>query len=281
MRGQVHERAPTPLSTIPPHVAARARRMVGQPRRGLEPGIPAHGASSAGTARCSRGRRSGCGRSPAGTRSSTSASRTSATGRASSRRSSRSTRSGSGPRATCSRWATRWRRSWSRTSRCLPRSSGCTCSPATACPRSTPAAASSTWCSRRTPSRSRWPTARGRSWPLTVWMFVLSDRERDLAAVPLGFAAGLTRVTGLALVPPLALRAWRRRTVVVVAARRCARGRVLRPGGLAAARRRRSAGDGARAGPVGRAPGLPARQPRSTSSGALRRRGTSSSSPAG
>jgi hypothetical protein len=48
---------------------------------------------------------------------------------------------------------------------------------------------------------------------LVVWMFVLSDRERDLAAVPLGFAAGLTRVTGLALVAPLALRAWRRRTL--------------------------------------------------------------------
>lgn len=45
-----------------------------------------------------------------------------------------------------------------------------------------------------------------------VWMFVLSDRERDLAAAPLGYAAGLTRVTGLALVAPLALRAWRRRT---------------------------------------------------------------------
>src|SRR4029078_10487122 len=47
----------------------------------------------------------------------------------------------------------------------------------------------------------------------TVWLFVLSDRERDLAATPLAYAAGLTRVTGLALVPPLALRAWRRRTV--------------------------------------------------------------------
>jgi Mannosyltransferase (PIG-V) len=47
----------------------------------------------------------------------------------------------------------------------------------------------------------------------TVWMFVLSDREHDLAAVPLGYAAGLTRVTGLALIPPLVLRAWRRRTV--------------------------------------------------------------------
>jgi hypothetical protein len=48
---------------------------------------------------------------------------------------------------------------------------------------------------------------------LIVWMFVLSDRERDLAAVPLAYAAGLTRITGLALVAPLALRAWRRRTV--------------------------------------------------------------------
>ena len=48
---------------------------------------------------------------------------------------------------------------------------------------------------------------------LTVWMFVLSDREHDLAAVPLAFAAGLTRVTGLALVAPLVLRAWRRRTL--------------------------------------------------------------------
>ena len=48
---------------------------------------------------------------------------------------------------------------------------------------------------------------------LTVWMFVLSDREHDLAAVPLGLAASLTRVTGLALVAPLVLRAWRRRTV--------------------------------------------------------------------
>jgi hypothetical protein len=48
---------------------------------------------------------------------------------------------------------------------------------------------------------------------LTVWLFVLSDREHDLAAVPLAFAAGLTRVTGLALVAPLVLRAWRRRTL--------------------------------------------------------------------
>jgi Mannosyltransferase (PIG-V) len=48
---------------------------------------------------------------------------------------------------------------------------------------------------------------------LATWLFVLSDRRRDFAAVPLAFAAGLTRVTGLALVAPLALRAWRRRTV--------------------------------------------------------------------
>jgi Mannosyltransferase (PIG-V) len=47
---------------------------------------------------------------------------------------------------------------------------------------------------------------------LATWLFVLSDRERDLAAAPLAFAAGLTRITGLALVAPLALRAWRRRT---------------------------------------------------------------------
>ena len=48
---------------------------------------------------------------------------------------------------------------------------------------------------------------------LATWLFVLSDRRRDTAAVPLAFAAGLTRVTGLALVAPLALRAWRRRTL--------------------------------------------------------------------
>src|SRR5438067_3255297 len=47
----------------------------------------------------------------------------------------------------------------------------------------------------------------------TVWMFVLSDRDRDLWAAPLAVAAGLTRVTGLALVAPLVLRAWRRRTL--------------------------------------------------------------------
>ena len=48
---------------------------------------------------------------------------------------------------------------------------------------------------------------------LAMWLFVLSDRHRDAWAIPLAFAAGLTRVTGLALVAPLALRAWRRRTV--------------------------------------------------------------------
>ena len=52
---------------------------------------------------------------------------------------------------------------------------------------------------------------------LAAWLFVLSDRRRDMAAVPLAFAAGLTRVTGLALVAPLALRAWRRRTFGSVA----------------------------------------------------------------
>ena len=115
------------------------------------------------------------------------------------------------------------------TSRCWPRSPGCTCWPATGCPRRTPAAASSTSCSRRTRSRSRWPTARARSWRGTVWMFVLSDRERDLAAVPLGFAASLTRVTGLALVA--AARAARVAAAdgVGVAARRGARRRGSAP----------------------------------------------------
>jgi hypothetical protein len=52
---------------------------------------------------------------------------------------------------------------------------------------------------------------------LATWLFVLSDRRRDAAAIPLAFAAGLTRVTGLALVAPLALRAWRRRTLGSIA----------------------------------------------------------------
>ncbi|HYX84382.1 MAG TPA: mannosyltransferase family protein [Gaiellales bacterium] len=50
-----------------------------------------------------------------------------------------------------------------------------------------------------------------------TWLFVLSDRRRDAAAIPLALAAGLTRITGLALVPPLVLRAWRRRTVASAA----------------------------------------------------------------
>jgi Mannosyltransferase (PIG-V) len=46
-----------------------------------------------------------------------------------------------------------------------------------------------------------------------TWLFVLSDRGRDRWAIPLAFASGLTRPTGAALVLPLALRAYRRRTV--------------------------------------------------------------------
>ena len=45
------------------------------------------------------------------------------------------------------------------------------------------------------------------------WLYVLSDRGRDRWAIPLAFASGLTRPTGAALVFPLALRAYRRRTV--------------------------------------------------------------------
>jgi hypothetical protein len=52
---------------------------------------------------------------------------------------------------------------------------------------------------------------------LVAWLFVLSDRRRDGWAIPLAFAAGLTRVTGLALVPPLAVIAWRRRTPAAIA----------------------------------------------------------------
>lgn len=48
---------------------------------------------------------------------------------------------------------------------------------------------------------------------LATWLFVLSDRGRDMAALPLALAAGVTRITGLALVLPLAVRAYRRRTV--------------------------------------------------------------------
>jgi hypothetical protein len=48
---------------------------------------------------------------------------------------------------------------------------------------------------------------------LTVWMFVLSDRYRDRWAIPLAFFSGMTRITGVALVPALAIRAWRRKTI--------------------------------------------------------------------
>jgi len=48
---------------------------------------------------------------------------------------------------------------------------------------------------------------------LAAWLFVLVDRRREWWAVPLALAAGLTRVTGLALVPALLVIAWRRRTV--------------------------------------------------------------------
>jgi hypothetical protein len=45
-----------------------------------------------------------------------------------------------------------------------------------------------------------------------TWLFVLSDRGRDRWAIPLGIACGLCRPTGAALVLPLAVRAYRRRT---------------------------------------------------------------------
>ena len=47
---------------------------------------------------------------------------------------------------------------------------------------------------------------------LAVWLFVCSDRRKDWLAIPLGIAAGMARVNGLALILPLALIAWRRRT---------------------------------------------------------------------
>ncbi len=46
---------------------------------------------------------------------------------------------------------------------------------------------------------------------LAVWLFVFSDRGHDWRTALLAFAAGLTRVTGLALVLPLAYVAWKRR----------------------------------------------------------------------
>jgi len=48
---------------------------------------------------------------------------------------------------------------------------------------------------------------------LAVWLFVCSDRRRDAPAVMLGVLAGLARISGLALILPLAIVAWRRRTV--------------------------------------------------------------------
>jgi hypothetical protein len=46
-----------------------------------------------------------------------------------------------------------------------------------------------------------------------TWLFVLSDRRRDGWAAVLAFGSGLTRVTAVALIPPLVLRAYRRRTL--------------------------------------------------------------------
>ena len=46
---------------------------------------------------------------------------------------------------------------------------------------------------------------------LTVWMVVLFDAHREWSAAPLGFLAGLTRITALAIVPSLAIVALRRR----------------------------------------------------------------------
>ena len=55
---------------------------------------------------------------------------------------------------------------------------------------------------------------------LASWLFVFSDRRRHLPAAALGVLAGMTRVNGLALIAPLALVAWRRRSAAdaVVAA---------------------------------------------------------------
>jgi hypothetical protein len=48
---------------------------------------------------------------------------------------------------------------------------------------------------------------------LASWLFVFSDRRRYLPAIALGVLAGLTRVNGLALIAPLVVVAWRRRSV--------------------------------------------------------------------
>jgi hypothetical protein len=48
---------------------------------------------------------------------------------------------------------------------------------------------------------------------LASWLFVASDRRREGPAALLGLLAGLTRVNGAVLMLPLAIVAWRRRTV--------------------------------------------------------------------
>jgi hypothetical protein len=48
---------------------------------------------------------------------------------------------------------------------------------------------------------------------IVSWLFVFSDRRKHLPAALLGFLAGLTRVNGAVRVLPLAIVAWRRRTV--------------------------------------------------------------------
>jgi hypothetical protein len=48
---------------------------------------------------------------------------------------------------------------------------------------------------------------------LAVWLFICSDRRRHGSAIVLGVLAGLTRVNGLALILPLAIVAWRRRSI--------------------------------------------------------------------
>ena len=47
---------------------------------------------------------------------------------------------------------------------------------------------------------------------LAVWLFVFVDRDRPVQAAALGLLAGLTRVTGLALIAPMLWIAWRRRS---------------------------------------------------------------------
>lgn len=52
---------------------------------------------------------------------------------------------------------------------------------------------------------------------LASWLFVFSDRRRHLPAAALGLLAGMTRVNGLALIAPLAVVAWRRRSPAAAA----------------------------------------------------------------